>query len=111
MGVPHGALSGTYGGVGAQATAGAGVGANVLVGGSGRAFSLQPIFGPGSDRPQPRWRSNNGHIAAAAAAAVEIIDCLPIRSRPPTAEISRRTSAPIAESTTRPGFAADELDA
>ena len=43
MGVPHGALSGTYGGVGAQATAGAGVGANVLVGGSGRAFSLQPI--------------------------------------------------------------------
>ena len=42
-GVPRGALSGTYGGVGAQATVGAGVGANVLVGGSGRAFSLQPI--------------------------------------------------------------------
>ena len=42
-GVPRGALSGTYSGVGVQATAGAGVGANVLVGGSGRAFSLQPI--------------------------------------------------------------------
>jgi len=36
-------LSGTYTGVGAQASAGAGVGANVLVGGTGRAFSLQPV--------------------------------------------------------------------
>ncbi len=42
-GVPHGALSGTYTGVGAQATAGVGLGANVLVGGTGRAFSLQPL--------------------------------------------------------------------
>ena len=42
-GFPRGALSGTYGGVGAEATAGAGVGANVLVGGTGRAFSLQPV--------------------------------------------------------------------
>jgi hypothetical protein len=42
-GVPRGALSGTYSGVGAQATAGAGLGANALVGGNGRAFSLQPI--------------------------------------------------------------------
>ena len=42
-GVPHGALSGTYVGVGAEATAGAGLGANVLVGGTGRAFSLQPV--------------------------------------------------------------------
>jgi len=42
-GLPRGALSGTYGGVGAQATAGAGVGANVLIGGNGRAFSLQPV--------------------------------------------------------------------
>jgi hypothetical protein len=39
----HGALSGTYSGVGAQATAGAGLGANVLVGGTGNAFSLQPV--------------------------------------------------------------------
>lgn len=42
-GVPRGALGGTYAGVGAEATAGAGLGANVLVGGSGRAFSLQPV--------------------------------------------------------------------
>ena len=42
-GVPHGALAGTYGGVGAQASAGAGLGANLLVGGTGRAFSLQPL--------------------------------------------------------------------
>src|SRR5271157_6031539 len=42
-GIPRGALSGTYTGVGAQASAGAGVGANVLVGGTGRAFSLQPV--------------------------------------------------------------------
>jgi hypothetical protein len=41
--VPHGALSGTYSGVGAQATAGAGIGANVLVGGAGNAISLQPV--------------------------------------------------------------------
>src|SRR5271165_3432433 len=42
-GVPRGALSGTYVGVGAEASAGAGLGANVLVGGTGRAFSLQPV--------------------------------------------------------------------
>ncbi len=43
QGLPAGALAGTYAGVGAQATAGVGVGANVLVGGTGRAFSLQPV--------------------------------------------------------------------
>jgi hypothetical protein len=42
-GLARGALSGTYTGVGAQASAGAGVGANVLIGGTGRAFSLQPV--------------------------------------------------------------------
>ena len=40
---PPGALSGTYVGVTASATAGVGVGANVLVGGSGRTISLQPL--------------------------------------------------------------------
>ncbi len=43
-GFPHGALAGTYGGVGAEATAGVGLGANLLVGGTGRAFSLQPLL-------------------------------------------------------------------
>ena len=42
-GVPAGALAGTYAGVGANASFGPGAGANILVGGSGRAFSLQPI--------------------------------------------------------------------
>jgi hypothetical protein len=40
---PIGALSGTYGGVTADASVGAGVGANVLVGGSNRTVQLQPV--------------------------------------------------------------------
>lgn len=42
-GVQPGALAGTYAGVGADASAGIGLGANVLIGGTGRAFSLQPL--------------------------------------------------------------------
>jgi hypothetical protein len=42
-GLPHGALAGTYAGPGAQVSLGPGVGANVLVGGTGRAISLQPL--------------------------------------------------------------------
>ena len=38
-----GALAGHYGGVSGEATVGAGVGANVLVGGSSRTVSLQPV--------------------------------------------------------------------
>jgi hypothetical protein len=38
-----GALAGTYGGVSAEATAGAGLGANVLFGGTGDSFMLQPL--------------------------------------------------------------------
>ena len=38
-----GALAGHYGGASAEATVGAGVGANVLVGGSNRTVALQPI--------------------------------------------------------------------
>jgi hypothetical protein len=38
-----GALAGGYGGATAEATVGAGLGANVLVGGSDRTISLQPI--------------------------------------------------------------------
>lgn len=41
--VDPGALAGDYYGVSAEATAGAGVGANVLVGGSNETISLQPI--------------------------------------------------------------------
>ena len=42
-GFPVGALAGTYGGVSAEATLGVGLGANVLIGGSNRAFALQPL--------------------------------------------------------------------
>ncbi|WP_245426781.1 DUF992 domain-containing protein [Mesorhizobium sp. YM1C-6-2] len=38
-----GALAGKYGGVDAAAAAGIGLGADVLVGGTGEAFSLQPL--------------------------------------------------------------------
>ena len=38
-----GALAGHYGGVSGEATVGAGVGANVLIGGSNRTVSLQPV--------------------------------------------------------------------
>jgi hypothetical protein len=38
-----GALAGSYAGAGAQATVGVGAGVNVLVGGSDRTVSLQPI--------------------------------------------------------------------
>jgi hypothetical protein len=39
----RGALAGDYEGVAASATLGAGLGANALVGGSGRSFALQPL--------------------------------------------------------------------
>ena len=48
-GLPRGALAGTYSGVGANASVGPGAGANILVGGSGRAFSLQPISVEGQE--------------------------------------------------------------
>jgi hypothetical protein len=39
----RGALAGNYGGADASATVGGGVGVNALVGGSNRAFTLQPL--------------------------------------------------------------------
>jgi hypothetical protein len=39
----HGALKGDYDGVDGSATVGVGAGANLLVGGSDRAFTLQPL--------------------------------------------------------------------
>lgn len=48
-GLPAGALAGTYAGVGANASFGVGAGVNILVGGSGRAFSLQPIAVEGQE--------------------------------------------------------------
>jgi hypothetical protein len=42
-GLRRGALAGEYTGASAEATVGAGVGANALIGGSDRSFSLQPV--------------------------------------------------------------------
>ena len=39
----EGALAGNYGGASGEASIGAGVGANVLIGGSSNTFSLQPV--------------------------------------------------------------------
>ena len=41
--LPAGALAGSYGGATAEATMVAGVGANVLIGGSNRTVTLQPV--------------------------------------------------------------------
>src|ERR1700758_5028127 len=43
VGPPRGGLAGVYVGASGSATAGVGVGANVLFGGSGRSFALQPL--------------------------------------------------------------------
>jgi hypothetical protein len=61
-----GALAGHYGGASAEATVGAGVGANVLVGGSNRTVSLQPI-------------SVQGQAGLNVAAGVAEIDLRPAR--------------------------------
>jgi hypothetical protein len=47
-GFPAGALAGTYVGASGDVAVGLGVGANVLVGGSGRTFALQPVSLEGS---------------------------------------------------------------
>jgi hypothetical protein len=41
--LPPRSLNGTYGGIGAEATVGVGVGANALIGGSRRSIILQPL--------------------------------------------------------------------
>jgi hypothetical protein len=43
VGPPRGGLAGDYVGASGDVTAGVGVGANVLFGGSGRSFGLQPL--------------------------------------------------------------------
>lgn len=41
--IPSGALEGSYAGVSAEASVGAGLGANALLGGSDKSFALQPL--------------------------------------------------------------------
>lgn len=64
--VGAGALEGQYAGLSASATPGAGVGANVLVGGSERAISLQPV-------------SVSGAIGLNAAAGITAISLTALR--------------------------------
>ena len=61
-----GALAGHYGGASAEATVGAGLGANVLVGGSDRTVTLQPV-------------SVQGHAGLNLAVGVAGIDLRPAR--------------------------------
>jgi hypothetical protein len=61
-----GALAGHYGGASAEATVGAGVGANVLVGGSNHTVTLQPV-------------SVQGQAGLNVAAGVAEIDLRPAR--------------------------------
>jgi hypothetical protein len=62
----HDALAGNYEGVDASATVGAGLGANALVGGSNRAFALQPF-------------SVEGQTGLAVSAGVESLTLRPGR--------------------------------
>jgi ABC-type amino acid transport substrate-binding protein len=48
IGIPFGALAGEYVGASGDVAVGLGVGANVLVGGSGRTIALQPVSLEGS---------------------------------------------------------------
>ncbi|MGB9268279.1 MAG: DUF992 domain-containing protein [Pseudolabrys sp.] len=48
VGIPAGALTGEYVGASGDIGLGLGVGANVLIGGSGRTFALQPVSLEGS---------------------------------------------------------------
>ena len=41
--IAYGALAGSYGGLSAEATVGAGIGANALIGGSRKSIALQPF--------------------------------------------------------------------
>lgn len=65
----RGALAGHYGGVGANATVGVGIGANLLVGGSDNSISLQPL-------------SLQGQTGLSAVAGVVDVDLRPADLRP-----------------------------
>ena len=62
-----GALSGTYGGASAEATVGAGVGANVLVGGSQSHRRVAAALGAGPDRVERRCRRGRHRTAMGAS--------------------------------------------
>jgi hypothetical protein len=68
--IGRGALAGHFGGVGANATAGVGIGANLLVGGSDNSISLQPL-------------SLQGQTGFSAVAGIVDVDLRPADVRGP----------------------------
>jgi hypothetical protein len=68
----HSELTGTYGGVGANASVGVGGGGNFLVGGLGNAYALQPISTQGQ----------TGLNVAAGVAGMELKPVLAMRGPP-----------------------------
>ncbi|MCW2275214.1 DUF992 domain-containing protein [Rhodoblastus acidophilus] len=66
--VPPGALAGSYSGLGAQASAGGGVGVNILTGDNDSSFTLQPI-------------AVEGHVGVNVAAGVSRVT---LRAAPET---------------------------
>lgn len=67
----RGALAGNYTGASAEATVGAGLGANVLLGGSSRSFSLQPVS----------LQGQAGLNVAAGVADLQLQAAQPVRRR------------------------------
>ncbi len=65
----RGALAGTYSGASAEASVVAGLGANVLLGGSNRSFALQPVS----------LQGQTGLNVAAGVASLELRAARPIR--------------------------------
>jgi|SRR5579871_126312 len=65
-GYSHGALAGHYAGATAEATLAVGLGANALIGGSGRSFALQPF-------------SISGQTGLGVAAGIAGLDLYPAR--------------------------------
>jgi len=68
----RGELAGTYGGVGASASVGVGVGGNILVGGPGNSYSLQPVS----------MQGQTGFNLAAGVAGIELKPVLFSRGAP-----------------------------
>ena len=74
-GISRGALAGVYAGASAEATVGAGLGANVLVGGSNRSIALQPLSVQGQ---------------AGLNVAVGVADLILVAAPPPSEPAPRR---------------------
>jgi hypothetical protein len=69
--VPRGALAGTYGGVGSNASVGVGFGGNFLLGGNANQFALQPVSVQGQ----------TGFNVAAGIVNLELTPAAPVRGR------------------------------